>query len=348
MKGQKTKKPSSFWGYFIFFLTVAFTVTLALAVFVLVNRKTEGNPVALTVTMILVILFVSGLFTLADIIRRKIMVDKPVEKILAATKKLTAGDFSVRLTAAHSYEKYDDYDLIMENLNLLAEELSKSELLKTDFIANVSHELKTPLAVIQSYAALLEKPDLEEETRKKYAQTIKQATARLTTLVTNILKLNKLENQGLSPEKEQIRLDEMLANTILSYEELIDEKELLIECDMEEVSVFSAPSYLEIVWHNLISNAVKFTEKGGKISVSVKKEGEKAVVSVADTGCGISAETGARIFDKFYQGDTSHSAEGNGLGLALVKKVIDVLGGEISVRSELGVGSTFTITVKEL
>ena len=348
MKKSGQKNKSSVWGYLIFFVTVAFTITLALCVFVAVNRKTEGDPLLLTVTMILVILAVSGLFTLADSIRRKIMVDKPVEKILESTARLAKGDFSVRLIPEHSYEALNDYDEIMENVNRLAQELSQSEILKSDFIANVSHEIKTPLAVIQSYVSLLDNPSLSEEERTKYVRTVKQATQRLSGLVGNILKLNKLERQAFLPEREEFRLDEMLAETVLSFEEVIEKKELVLECDLEEVKIVSSPTHLEIVWNNLLSNAIKFTEKGGKIGVKLAKTAQGAQVTVWDTGCGISPETGARIFDKFYQGETSHAGEGNGLGLALVKKVIDLLGGEIKVESELDKGTSFTVVLKGL
>ena len=126
----------------------------------------------------------------------------------------------------------------------------------------------------------------------------------------------------------------------------MDEKGLIPECDLEEVTVVSDADFLEIVWDNLLSNAVKFTESGGKIGVSVRAERGQAVVKISDTGCGISAETGLHIFDKFYQGETSHAQEGNGLGLSLVKKVIDILGGEIAVESEVGKGSTFIVKLK--
>ena len=165
-------------------------------------------------------------------------------------------------------------------------------------------------------------------------------------LVTSILQLNKLENQKIVPEKQTFRLDEALAEVILGYEDLLEQKEIELDCQLAEVEIFSSQSYLDLVWNNLLSNAVKFTEKGGKITVKLKREDGNVIVSVADTGCGISKETGARIFDKFYQGDTSHSGEGNGLGLALVKKVIQLLGGEISVSSEVGKGSTFQVTLK--
>ena len=335
-------------GYLIFFLTVAVTVTVALAAFVLVNRHSGGNTPVIVITMIVVIGLLSALCTVADLIRRRIMVDRPVRKILDATERIAAGDFSVHLVATHSYERYDDYDLIMENLNIMAAELSRSEILKADFVSNVSHELKTPLTIIRNYLSLLERDNLDADSRKKYMETVREATGRLSDLITNILKLNKMENRKIAPEPEEIKLHDMLANSILQYEEIIDRKGLELCCELEEVTLHSDPGYLEIVWNNLISNAVKFTEAGGRIGVFLNREGDKVIVKVTDTGCGISPEVGARIFDKFYQGDTSHAGEGNGLGLALVKKVIDVLGGEISVESEVGRGSTFTIVLKDL
>lgn len=347
MKYKTRKRMLTVSGYLIFFLTVAITVTVALAAFVMVNRRSEGNTTVIAVTMVIVIGLLSALGTLADAIRRRIMVDRPVRRILAATERIAAGDFSVHLDVAHSYERYDDYDLIMENLNIMAAELGKSEILKVDFISNVSHEIKTPLAIIQNYLSLLER-EQDDEVRKKYMETVREAARRLTDLITNILRLNKMEHRTIAPECSEIKLHDMLAEAILQYEELIERKGLELECELEEMSFYSAPGYLDIVWNNLISNAIKFTENGGRIGVSLTKDGDKAVVKVSDTGCGISPEAGARIFDKFYQGDTSHAGEGNGLGLALVKKVIDVLGGEISVESELGRGSTFTIVLRDL
>lgn len=346
MKKTQKQNHANFWGYVIFFLTISVVVTIALSAFVAVNRASDGDQGVITAAMFLVIVFISAACTLADMLRRKVMVEKPVDLILSATEQIASGDFSVRLTPRHSYDDYDEFDWIMENINAMAGELSKSEVLKSDFVSNVSHELKTPLAVIQSHATMLKKKDLDEAAREKYAETVLLAVKRLNGLVQNILKLNKLENQELTVEKEKIRLDEMLAEQILRFESLIEEKNLELVCDLDEAEIYSSASYLEIVWNNLLSNAIKFTSAGGKIGVSLKKAGENVVVKVSDTGCGISKETGAHIFDKFYQGDTSHAQEGNGLGLALVKKVIDILGGKIAVSSELGKGSTFTITLK--
>ena len=166
-------------------------------------------------------------------------------------------------------------------------------------------------------------------------------------MVGNILKLNKLENQGLQLEYKKVALHDALAEIVVEYEDAIENKGLTLNCDFNEVEIETSLSSLEIVIHNLLSNAIKFTESGGKITVKLYREKAFTIIEVTDTGCGISAETGARIFDKFYQGDTSHSAEGNGLGLALVKKVIDLLGATVSVKSEVGKGSTFKVMLKD-
>ncbi len=334
----------SFLGSLLFFVTIAFVVTFAVLLYVYVDEQTGGDSNVVALVMFLVILFLSATCTIIDIFRRKMMIDKPVDQILDATERIASGDFSVRLEQRHGYDEYDEYDAIMENLNVMASALGKSEVLKTDFISNVSHELKTPLAVIKSYAVLLQR-EKNEEKRKEYAEILIKASQRLSDLVTNVLRLSKLENEKIQPEKGRVRLHESIAEAIIGMEERIDAKGIALECDLDEVEIFSLQGYLEIVWNNLLSNAIKFTEKGGMVEVTLKKVGNTAVVKVKDTGCGISAETGKRIFDKFYQGDTSHAQEGNGLGLALVKKVIDILGGEISVESVLREGTTFTVVL---
>lgn len=333
---------NSLMGGAILFATVSVVVTVAVNLHETLTEHIKSRAV-ITLIMLAAILLLAGICTVIDYFRRKTMVEAPTKRILDATERIASGDFSVRLEITHAYHHYDEYDYIMENLNRMAAELSHTEMLHTDFVSNVSHELKTPLAIIQNYATLMQDERLSPDQRRQYAETLVATSRRLTALVSNILKLNKLENQEIKPDRERIRLDDMLANTVLQYEELIDRKGLDLTCDLDEVEIVSSPDYLEIVWNNLISNAIKFTDNGGRIGVSLKAEDGKAVVRVWDTGCGISKETGQRIFEKFYQGDTSHAGEGNGLGLALVRKVIDTIGGEISVESELGKGSTFTV-----
>lgn len=339
---MKKSRRQQLWGYLFFFLTTIFIVTTSFVTYEIVKRQ---SPQIISIALIITSLEISLLLTFADVIRRKIMIERPLKEILKATEKIASGDFSVRLEPKHPYGSYDEYDLIKEYLNIMVADLSKSEILKSDFISNVSHEIKTPVAVIKNYSVLLEK-ESDPEKRAQYKRELVRASNRLSNLVGNILKLNKLENQELIVEKKAFRLDGALEEAIVAFESQIEKKELELECDLEEISIVSSESHLEIVWNNLISNAIKFTEKGGKIGVSCKWVDGMATVEISDTGCGIDAETGKHIFDKFYQGDTSHSGEGNGLGLALVKRVIDTLGGEISVKSELGKGTTFTVRLK--
>ena len=345
---KKPKAGFSLFGALIFFVTIAVVVTAAVLLYSVVAEKSGGNNGVIAGVMFCVVLFLSLVCSLIDLFRRQFMIERPVREILEATEKIAAGDFSVRLPIVHPYKRYDEFDCIAENFNKMAEELSRTEVLHNDFISNVSHELKTPLAIIRNYAVLLKNGGLTPAEREQYADTLEAACLRLSALVTNILKLNKLENHGIAQEAEaeRFRLDEQLAEAVLGFEDAIERKNLLLSCDLEEIEIYSSPSYLEIVWNNLLSNAVKFTEAGGKIGVSLKRIGENAVVKVSDSGCGISRETGAHVFEKFYQGDTSHAQEGNGLGLALVKKVIDLIGGEISVESEVRKGSTFTVALR--
>lgn len=343
---MKKRRFLSFAGYAILFVAIAVIITVAIAVFDAVSQKYGENKAILSVVMLITIAFLALLCTVIDAVRRKITVNRPVEQILEATQRIASGDFSVRLQISHSYRRYDEYDLIAENINRMARELSRTEVVHNDFISNVSHELKTPVSILRSYAMALQNENLDPAVRNHYAQVLVSASDRLSALVTNILKLNKLENQELAPQYENIRLDEMLAQSLLQFEEKIDEKGLELDCELKEVYVSSDADFLEIIWSNLISNAIKFTELGGKIRVTLYSENGQAVVKVSDTGCGISRDTGKHIFDKFYQGETSHAKEGNGLGLSLVKKVIDILGGEISVESEVGKGSTFTVILK--
>ena len=257
------------------------------------------------------------------------------------------GDFSVRIRPFSGGNDLNGFGVIVDYFNQMAQELSGTETLRTDFIANVSHELKTPLAVIQNYGTMLQQPGLSEEKRLEYAKAITDTSRQLANLITNILKLNKLENQQIYPKAETYDLGEQLCQCLLAFENVWEEKELDIQTDVEEqVLVDTDQELLSLVWNNLFSNAMKFTQPHGAVSLSLKSEGDDAVVQVSDTGCGISPQVGKHIFEKFYQGDTSHAVQGNGLGLALVKRVIDIVGGDISVSSEVGKGSTFTVRLR--
>ena len=331
----------------MFFATILTTSTASIVVYYFATSKTDGNLTVTIVSVLGIILFGATLCTLSDMYRRKIMVERPVRQILEATKQIASGNFDVKIEHIHEYDKYTEYDLIFDNINLVASELSKNEILKNDFISNVSHEIKTPLAVIQNYAKLLENKNISDKQKQDCLSGLQIQTKKLSELISNILKLNKLENQHIIAEIETFDLSELVRMCAINHENLIEKKNLSLECDIDDITITSSETMIEIVLNNLISNAIKFTESNGKIKISLKQDENHAILKVTDTGCGISNDVGMHIFEKFYQGNTSHSSEGNGLGLALVKRVIDNLGGEISVQSKLGKGSTFTIKLKK-
>ena len=337
--------------YVIFFLLMAFVITCCMFLFFSLLGTTgieftEENIRPAAILTFGNVVWLSLLCTIIDGIRRKYMVERPVKRIIAACEKIMQGELSARIEPLSGIDA-DGFNIIIQYFNRMAAELSGTETLRTDFIANVSHELKTPLAVMQNYGTMLQQPGLAEEKRVEYAKAITDASRRLADLITNILKLNRLENQEIFPEKQTFNLGEQLAECLLNFESTWEQKEIDIETDIEEeVFIASDSELLTLVWNNLFSNAMKFTKQGGTVGLSLKTEGGFAVVQVNDTGCGISPETGKHIFEKFYQGDTSHAAQGNGLGLALVKRVVDIVGGDISVSSEVGKGSTFTVKIR--
>ena len=338
--------------YCSFFMLMSFIITCCMVLFL--NRMQEAAGISLSETDIgeaarvtfLNVILLSLLCTVIDGIRRKFMVERPVRQIVSAAERIMQGDLNVRIPPLRGVDRMGGLDTIAEYFNKMAEELSGTETLRTDFIANVSHELKTPLAVMQNYGTMLQQPDLTEEKRLEYAKAITDASRRQANLISNILKLNKLENQQIFPSKQTYNLGEQLCECLLSFERAWEAKNLEIDTDIEEeVYVESDAELLSLVWNNLFSNAIKFTEPKGSVCLRLKTDNDMAVVQVTDTGCGIGKEVGQHIFEKFYQGDTSHSTQGNGLGLALVKRVVDIVGGTISVESEVGKGSTFTVKI---
>ena len=339
--------------FFVFFLLVAFVITCCTMLFVkalsstshlLLTEETLGTAAKLTFVNVVLL---SLIFYIIDTIRRKLTVERPVNRITEAAEKIMKGDFSVRIQKQSKFVMDDKFNEIIECFNKLAEELSSVETLRTDFIANVSHEMKTPLAVMQNYGTLLQSPELSDAKRMEYAKGVADNARRMAEMMTNILKLNRLENQQIYPQVTEYNLGEQICECLLQYENVWEKAGIEIDTDIaEDIKVIADAELLSLVWNNLFSNAFKFTEAGGKVTVSLAATEHHAIVKVSDTGCGISPEIGTHIFEKFYQGDTSHSVQGNGLGLALVKRVIDIMHGEIGVESTVGKGTIFTVRIR--
>lgn len=348
----KRKIFRNIYSYLLFFSMVAFLVTCSMMVFV--NTLSDSIGIVFTEENISIaakltfanVLVLSVIFTVIDALRRRFTTIKTAHHIADAAKRVVGGDFSVRIKPVSSIAADDSFNEIIDCFNKMTAELQGVEIFRNDFISNVSHEMKTPLAIMQNYGTMLAAPDLSDEKRIEYAKGVTDASKCMADMMTNILKLNRLENQQIFPQRTQYDLGEQLCECLLQYENVWEQAEIEIETDIaEDVQIDADAELLGLVWNNLLSNAFKFTENGGTVLVSLATEGDYAVVKVKDTGCGMSAEVGRHIFEKFYQGDTSHSSQGNGLGLALVKRVIDIMQGEISVKSAVGVGTEFTVKI---
>ena len=338
--------------FFVFFTIVAFAITCCTMLFVSIMSETMGikltgeNIEAAAKLTFWNVALLSLLFTVIDTIRRKLTVERPVNRIKQAADKIMQGDFTVRIEHRNKFASDGMFNDVIDCFNKMAQELGSVETLRTDFVANVSHEMKTPLSVMRNYGTLLQTPDLSEEKRLEYARGVTESARQMADMMTNILKLNRLENQQIYPNAVEFNLGEQLCESLLQYETVWEKNDIQIDTDIEEnVRVLADAELLSLVWNNLFSNAFKFTPAGGKVTVTLKTTEHHAIVRVADTGCGMSPEVGAHIFEKFYQGDTSHSTRGNGLGLALVKRVIDIMQGEIHVESVVNQGSVFTVTI---
>ena len=349
-------KRDGFWHCFIrlmytfvlFFAIIAFSVTCSILLFFSVIEMPEAQVREIAPVVFINVILLTVIFVVADHIRRRITVERPSEEIQYVLNKMKQGDFNARVRLSGIINEENRFYEIAESVNDLGEELSGIETLRTDFISNVSHEMKTPLAVISNYGTLLQSVELTEEQRLEYAKGVADSSRRLSEMMTNILKLNRLENQQIYPGAREFDLGEQICECLLQFEGIWEKKSIEIDVNLSEnVKILADAELLSLIWNNLLSNAFKFTDDGGRVSVSLEEDGELATVRVTDTGCGMSSETGARIFEKFYQGDTSRSTQGNGLGLALVKRVVDIIGGEISVESALGVGSEFTVRIKK-
>lgn len=330
-------------------ITVYFTLTVTLeifasvvlsAVFLYVLNQKLGIELTFSpfLWVSLFSLFIG--FLIAGIVNKKFL--KPIKKLGDAMKCVADGDFDTKL---ETKSRINEIEEIYENFNLMTKELRATEVLQTDFISNVSHEIKTPVNAIEGYTTLLQSTDNIDEIEAEYIEKILINTKRLSELVGNILLISKIENQAIEKNSTKFRLDEQIRRSIMFLEPAWENKNIDFDVEMDSVVYFSNESILQHVWDNLISNAIKFNPEGGKIIIRLSESGDDVVFTVQDTGPGINADEEKHLFDKFYQGDTSHKQEGNGLGLSLVKKIVDSLKGKVSVQNINSGGCRFTVTL---
>ena len=267
----------------------------------------------------------------------------PLQEMISATERISKGDFKVHLQ--ETFDAKSDFGILQRSFNHMARELDGIEMFRKDFINNFSHEFKTPIVSIQGFAHQLKAGGLTPEEEREYIRIIADESDRLAKMATNILLLSKLENQAIVTEKTEFYLDEQIRTCLLLLEKQWSSKGIMLNLELDEVRYYFNEPMLAHVWVNLLGNAVKFTPDGGVVSCHLRAISGAVVVTISDTGCGMDEITQKHIFEKFYQGDTSHTGDGNGIGLTIVSRILVLCGGTVRVDSSPGGGSTFTVTL---
>ena len=303
---------------------------------------TRYTPVVLVLIALPASLLLGTLFSI--VVSKQIL--RPVDDLIRATERIARGDFSTPVPVRF---RKNQFSQLITSFNDMERELSGIEIFRKDFIGNVSHEFKTPLNAIRGYVRELSDPALSPSEREEYIRIISEACDRLTRMTTEILLLSKLENQRFVSERESFDLTEQIRDVILLFEREWAKKEIELSLDLDETVTYSSnPEMLSHVWENLLGNAIKFCPPhGGVIRVACRRGADGVSVTVSDNGAGMDEETKKHIFEAFYQGDSSHKAEGNGLGLSLVRRIVDLHGGRCEVLSSPGEGATFTVTLPD-
>ncbi len=335
IKSQRTSLTLIF-SIFIFAILLA-AIVLSAAVVFLVERIV-GSTATLDTWLVLVLMVASSIvigYSLVFILSRFPL--KPINQMINGMNSLATGDFKVRLKFGGGWYRNSTFAEIEESFNQMARELENTEMLRADFINNFSHEFKTPIVSIAGFAKLLRRANLTDEQREQYLSVIEEESRRLASMATNILKLTKIENQTILGETATFNLSEQIRSSVLVLEPKWSAKEIELELNFEEYNVTAGEELLKEVWINLIDNAIKFSPQGGRVSVSVLDKGTCFLVSVKNEGEPIPEEKRDRIFSKFYQADESHSGEGNGVGLAMVKRVVELHHGSVKVYCNEGI-----------
>lgn len=342
---MKHKGSAGLWGSFVALIFLSLAASSFVMTGLLINAQRRGliffpkhNPFFPLASFLL-----SGVIvgTVIFILAGRFII-KPMLNLSDAIKEIARGNFNVEINENDGLEQVRT---VAHDLKIMAQELKGIETLRSDFIADVSHEFKTPLASIEGYATLLQNGSLNEHDRSEYTGLIIDSTRQLSTLTSNILSLSKLENQQIVPETGSFLLDEQLRQALLMLEPQWTAKNIELDIELEETSFFGSEELLMIVWFNLLGNAIKFTPDGGTVGVRLHKKESGVEVVIFDNGIGIPQQAQKHVFEKFYQADKARGNSGNGLGLALVDRIVTLCRGEIKLKSEVGKGTEFTVSL---
>ena len=341
---MKKAKKYNLWVAFVlstFFVMFAIMLVVTVGIYLIIEADFPGQ-MHMSMRPLPIVLIVSAIIgtVLSVLVGRLIL--KPIVNLSEAAKKVASGDFSVRLETESRVTEIAD---LFDNFDRMVRELDGIETLRSDFVDNVSHEFRTPLAAIEGYATLLSDPTLSRTEQQDFSGLIIQSARQLSEMASNILKISKLENQQIVVQNELFSLDEQIRQVLVRLEPLWSEKALNLELDLDEAQFWGSEELMLQVWQNLLSNAVKFSPQGGTIWVKLISSPTNVVAIIKDQGIGMAEDELSHIFEKFYQADRTRSIEGNGLGLTLVKRVLDLFGGTIMVQSAPSKGSTFTVSL---
>ncbi len=335
-KNKKTRRLKLHHYVLIIVIVIMVTIIIVSGGLNAILRWALSNPIK--VPDLIWIVVISALSSIITYFVMKKFIVSPLSKLESAMTKVSEGDFTVRL---ETNSRIDEIKRSYDSFNIMVKELRSTELLQSDFVANVSHEFKTPLSTIEGYITLLQ--GAEDNEREEYVSKILLSTKRLSNLIGEILLLSKIENHSIAYKSETFRLDEQIRQAVVFLESKWEAKEMDFDAVLENTNFCGNEKLLFRVWVNLIDNAIKFSPVGGVITLELKKLDNNAVVTVKDSGTGISDDAKKHVFDKFFQEDNSHSKEGNGLGLTLVKRIVSVHNGTVTVSDNEGCGTVFTV-----
>ncbi|MCM3006246.1 sensor histidine kinase [Priestia koreensis] len=283
-------------------------------------------------------ILVVGILSFALLSRQLV---KPIRKLTKAMKEIGKGNYNIRV----EHESADEIGQLTEHFNHMSKELNKIETMRREFVASVSHEIQSPLTSIRGFANALKEEHISSEDRLRYLSIIEKESSRLAQLGGNLLKLASLDSEHHPVTLSTYSLDEQLRTVILALEPQWSGKDLELDLNMNAVRITADRDLLEQVWMNLLTNSMTYTSEGGKIGVALNVENGFAYCIISDSGIGISKEDQRYIFESFYKADKSRGGKGNGLGLAITKKVVSIHNGSIGLESEIGKGSIFTVTL---